>query len=155
MSDTNIKLLRESLEKKKKLLVSMEEVMDSQEVLLDNPEDNTEIFDAAMDELGNYSEELETIEDTISACVIKLKSAYPGGLAEEDKDKLRLLNRETEELREIVQKKISVIRDKTSEYFSSQQRDISSQRRSVEGIGGYFRSMGGLGQNSAYLDNKV
>lgn len=152
MPDTGLQKLQNNLSEKKILVGKILEVVNSQAELLESSELNVSVFDASMDELGQYAEQIEKLDTEMTDIAQAIDKSC---ITSEDKEKLSHLSKEIEKLAGQVQVLLDANRSVVDDYIGSQHRDVASQRKSVAGIRGYFKSMGGLSGNSTYMDDKI
>lgn len=154
MKQNDLNALLEYLEQKKTVLKKIEEVIVSQNDLLSEEVINDTLFDSSMEEIDLYREELDSLEEKGTALVESLNTGKTD-LSESEKKQIEEKLNQIGKSVETIKTTFPLVEEKAAGYLALQRREIHGQRKSVEGIRGYFRSMGGLNEDSTYMDNKI
>lgn len=152
-----IQILRESLEKKERILHNLLDMTKQQEDYLSGEEFEMDVFDEMLDVKSGMIEELNSVDDGFESMYGRIREYLQVHRKELESPIREMQNR----VREITRLSVSLQaleernKKKLESIFASKQQEIKKFRQSSQMVNNYYQTMSGANSyQSAFLDQK-
>lgn len=152
-----IQILRESLEKKERILHNLLDMTKQQEDYLSGEEFEMDVFDEMLDVKSGMIEELNSVDDGFEFMYGRIREYLQIHRKELESPIREMQNR----VREITRLSVSLQaleernKKKLESIFASKQQEIKKFRQSSQMVNNYYQTMSGVNSyQSAFLDQK-
>lgn len=150
------KILRESLEKKERLLNNLLDITKQQAEYINSSEFELDVFEELMDVKTEMIEELDGIDEGFQAVYDRIRVYLKAHQTDQKEMIAEMQNR----VREITRLSVAIQtqeernRSRLEVIFSQKKQDINTFRKTSQVVNNYYNSMTGMGSSQSVFFNK-